>query len=52
MLKKKQEFFLLFLSLNSVFLEFPARANKIFIWPEDWALVYHSTKFRHFPDIF
>ena len=25
--------------------------NKIFILQEDWALAYHSTRFRQFPDI-
>ena len=25
--------------------------TKFSFWPEDWALGYHSMKFRHFPDI-
>ena len=39
-------------SLISVFQEFFASINKIFILAEDWSLGYHSMQFRHFPNIF
>ena len=35
----------------SVFQEFFDILNKISFWQENWALEYHSMKFRHFPDI-
>ena len=35
----------------SVFQELSASINKISFWQGDWALGYHSIKFRQFPDI-
>ena len=39
------------LVLISVFQEFFAHFPKFLFWQEDWALDYHPSKFRHFPDI-
>ena len=33
------------------FKPFPLVLTKLSFWQEDWALGYHSKKFRHFPDI-
>ena len=38
-------------SLISVFQEFSASIGKAFILVGGWALGYHSTEFRHFPEI-
>ena len=34
--------------LVAIFRDFFASIKKIFIWPGDWALGYHSMKFRSF----
>ena len=34
-------------SLISVFQEFFASINKVFIWQGDWALGYHSIRFKN-----
>ena len=39
------------LVLISVFQEFFAHFPKFLFWQEDWALDYHPSKFKHFPDI-
>ena len=38
-------------NLASAFEEFSASIDKTFIWQGDWALGYHSMKFRQFSDI-
>ena len=38
-------------SLISVFQELSTSIKKLSLWQGDWALDYHSIKFRHSPDI-